>query len=1184
MALLPLASFAATYTDVDISTADVVITLQTSTPTYNNAVQTPTITKVEVDGVEYTSELTQFFTPKYYKKNALNNWIPQNADQIQDAGEYAVAIVANGAIDAERELQYTAGKESDDEDWAFYTIQKKDLNVTLGNGTKQYGGADPTELDVTPVNLPSGWTAPEFTWTGTLPIEGAHANVNAEGYPYSFPQNTLTGQTYVSSVNYNVFITNQPKLIVTKKAITLDYNGTAPSKVYGVGTLNADFLTGIKAVANYSLHSGSTLEGGDALSTVLAGITADGKVTTAFNYVAGKESANATPTGDPLATPAEHKLTITIAQDVADNYNFTVNKVALTVKQAELSTAAAAPYTFAKTEASSVFTYSAQDKNLTKTVTYTANNEKLLADGADPAVTPQVVVTYKVKPLGQTAAATDDAANTTAAGIYEAYIAPVSANGNFYTDSYHPIRVNAFDFTVNKKALYVYVTEGNITEVYKGSAYDLATETNITFQGLTTADAATTDITNAKNAVKVKVVDNSTNPATITTETTVTNADAYTIIPDVTVSGAAALHVNYDVQAYESTFTVSPLAITIDPKDMPNVVYGTAIAGTAAATVDDNTDPSNPVVGNVTVTKDNDIDPDILAADQALVLSAYNVVVAEKTYAAGQTYEKAITLVQKTLVPATTTAPNDQAIIDMLNNFTITPGTGDVTIGQGTYSIVVKTKNKTYGDALTWDIFDYLTPGLTGTTQLDPANVKFIVVDNAHTPAVTYSEYAGDALPKNAGTYTIKVDAEHSNLTITNYGVPTLNDGELTIAPKQLTVVTAEVKVNEGASVADLNTLGLSKVTFTGLEEGDAIAYKLAFNTSVVHTDATGNLNESAQDEAYINGYKVVAMTTAEIEAAGVEFANNNYTFKFGSADAATTIEAANATGNLKVVTGNLLALADDAQVIDRINIAADKCAADNTGNTLYNVEVTGRSLNLEKWNVVVLPFDITPYEFTQAIGRYAVFNTLESANTANNTVSFKLQLNNLKANEPFLVKPEKTKTDAAATTTIALTQFANRYIVAPANGVPQKTDVAGVKFIGAYNAFDLTLDEDWTGSEETISGVDYILDNGDAGKKIMYLGGGKFITATSTDKTKSYKTLPVAFTRAYLDFNESTLADARIFVEEADGTTTAISEITSEGVAVAAEGWYTIDGIKLQSVPTQKGIYINNGKKIVVK
>jgi len=31
-------------------------------------------------------------------------------------------------------------------------------------------------------------------------------------------------------------------------------------------------------------------------------------------------------------------------------------------------------------------------------------------------------------------------------------------------------------------------------------------------------------------------------------------------------------------------------------------------------------------------------------------------------------------------------------------------------------------------------------------------------------------------------------------------------------------------------------------------------------------------------------------------------------------------------------------------------------------------------------------------------------------------------------------------------------------------------------------------------------------------------------------------------------------------------------------------DGWYTLDGRKLNARPTQKGIYINKGKKILVK
>ena len=32
------------------------------------------------------------------------------------------------------------------------------------------------------------------------------------------------------------------------------------------------------------------------------------------------------------------------------------------------------------------------------------------------------------------------------------------------------------------------------------------------------------------------------------------------------------------------------------------------------------------------------------------------------------------------------------------------------------------------------------------------------------------------------------------------------------------------------------------------------------------------------------------------------------------------------------------------------------------------------------------------------------------------------------------------------------------------------------------------------------------------------------------------------------------------------------------------SEAWYTLDGVRLSGKPSTKGIYINNGKKIVIK
>ena len=52
------------------------------------------------------------------------------------------------------------------------------------------------------------------------------------------------------------------------------------------------------------------------------------------------------------------------------------------------------------------------------------------------------------------------------------------------------------------------------------------------------------------------------------------------------------------------------------------------------------------------------------------------------------------------------------------------------------------------------------------------------------------------------------------------------------------------------------------------------------------------------------------------------------------------------------------------------------------------------------------------------------------------------------------------------------------------------------------------------------------------------------------------------------------------------NGETTAIGEIdtTTGKMTFDSEAWYTLDGVRLSGKPSTKGIYINNGKKIVIK
>ena len=52
-----------------------------------------------------------------------------------------------------------------------------------------------------------------------------------------------------------------------------------------------------------------------------------------------------------------------------------------------------------------------------------------------------------------------------------------------------------------------------------------------------------------------------------------------------------------------------------------------------------------------------------------------------------------------------------------------------------------------------------------------------------------------------------------------------------------------------------------------------------------------------------------------------------------------------------------------------------------------------------------------------------------------------------------------------------------------------------------------------------------------------------------------------------------------------ADGGTTAIGTLdTRTGEIIPTDGWFDLNGRRLQGKPSVKGVYINNGKKVVIK
>jgi len=102
--------------------------------------------------------------------------------------------------------------------------------------------------------------------------------------------------------------------------------------------------------------------------------------------------------------------------------------------------------------------------------------------------------------------------------------------------------------------------------------------------------------------------------------------------------------------------------------------------------------------------------------------------------------------------------------------------------------------------------------------------------------------------------------------------------------------------------------------------------------------------------------------------------------------------------------------------------------------------------------------------------------------------------------------------------------------------------------------------------------------------KHNLYLGGDNKLYYPTTEG------YTVNACRAYFRLGNGLTAGAlahavRSFTFDfGDAEQTAINEIVNSKSSNTNSAWYTLDGRRLDGKPTHRGIYINNGKKTVIK
>ena len=241
------------------------------------------------------------------------------------------------------------------------------------------------------------------------------------------------------------------------------------------------------------------------------------------------------------------------------------------------------------------------------------------------------------------------------------------------------------------------------------------------------------------------------------------------------------------------------------------------------------------------------------------------------------------------------------------------------------------------------------------------------------------------------------------------------------------------------------------------------------------------------------------------------------------------------------------------------------------------DVVLTGRTLFKDgSWNTLCLPFGVTDGDTTDDItfsGTPFQGATLMELDTDGKNgfdtedgtlyLCFKTATA-IEAGVPYIVKWEKAADydDNPSAYDIVNPVFEGVTVCNTANQTVESTTTGleTVQMVGTYSPVSVKADD----------------------KSILFLGDANTLYYSSTER--QIRSCRAFFSVPYINGHAG--AKACAFALSFDGEEETGIILTS-GPSPKGDGsdyWYTIDGCKLSGKPTQRGMYINNGKKILVK
>jgi len=235
----------------------------------------------------------------------------------------------------------------------------------------------------------------------------------------------------------------------------------------------------------------------------------------------------------------------------------------------------------------------------------------------------------------------------------------------------------------------------------------------------------------------------------------------------------------------------------------------------------------------------------------------------------------------------------------------------------------------------------------------------------------------------------------------------------------------------------------------------------------------------------------------------------------------------------------------------------------------IVTASLTGRTLYKNgNWNTLCLPFDVADISSSPLAG--ATVKEFTDVSLADGTLTLTFaDATSIEAGKPYLIKwgngSNLGPSDLVFTGVTLAKDLRDDEITVDDKGS------ATVTFMGTYKKLSYSADDK------------SILFLG-TGNKLYYPQNGAIIGAQRAYFKLSGITagdLPQQARTIVLDFGDednTTSISEELRVKSEDGL------LSEDEKFATATGWYTLDGLRLSGKPTTKGVYINNGKKIVVK